>query len=159
MNRGGASICEKLREEGIDPSEYIGWYSLRIWDKIEPRIPRMRRKKTSKKQNQQSPQNGDSQHQQQPQGDEEGRGDDNQNLKVNGGGNEDLASLSSKSSAGVSEEYEDQEQDGRDHYVSELVYIHDKLLIVDDRIVLIGSGKKFVFVFLSHAFISFCFCF
>ena len=143
MNRGGASICEKLREEGIDPSEYIGWYSLRNWDKIEPRIPRMRRKKTSKKQNHHSSQNDDSQ--QEPQGDEEG--EDNQNLKVNGSGNEDLASLSSKSSAGVSEEYEDQAQDGRDHYVSELVYIHDKLLIVDDRIVLIGSGKKIYCLF------------
>ncbi|KAI9244178.1 hypothetical protein BDA99DRAFT_529337 [Phascolomyces articulosus] len=125
MNRGGASICEKLREEGIDPSQYIGWYSLRNWDKIEPRIPRMRRK--SKKR----PQKGNA----------EGNNseENNDNLKVNGG-NEDLASLSSKSSGGESE-YEEQEQDGRDHYVSELVYIHDKLLIVDDRIVLIGSAN------------------
>jgi phosphatidylserine/phosphatidylglycerophosphate/cardiolipin synthase-like enzyme len=31
--------------------------------------------------------------------------------------------------------------DYRDKYVSELLYIHDKLMIVDDRIVIMGSGK------------------
>lgn len=40
ISRGGESICEKLREEGIEPSDYIGWYSLRNWDKIVPRFPK-----------------------------------------------------------------------------------------------------------------------
>lgn len=33
--------------------------------------------------------------------------------------------------------------DGRDLYVTEELYIHSKLLIVDDRIVICGSGKLF----------------
>lgn len=38
------------------------------------------------------------------------------------------------------------EEDGREYFVSELVYIHDKLLIVDDRIVLVGSGISLSFL-------------
>jgi phospholipase D1/2 len=37
------------------------------------------------------------------------------------------------------------DDDDRKHYVSELVYIHDKIMIVDDRFVLIGSGKSIIF--------------
>ncbi|KAG1441840.1 hypothetical protein G6F56_011311 [Rhizopus delemar] len=36
ISRGGYSIVEKLREAGIEPSDYIGWYSLRNWDKLVP---------------------------------------------------------------------------------------------------------------------------
>ncbi|KAL9553707.1 hypothetical protein PS6_003791 [Mucor atramentarius] len=36
ISRGGNSIMEKLREAGIEPSDYIGWYSLRNWDKLVP---------------------------------------------------------------------------------------------------------------------------
>ncbi|KAI9490490.1 hypothetical protein BDB00DRAFT_837407 [Zychaea mexicana] len=146
MSRGGNSICEKLREEGIDPGQYIGWYSLRNWDKIVPRIPRMKRRQKKRRNGNMSPAAPPA---------EEGApgegGEQNDHLKVSSGHQEDLASLSSKSSAGgtsdvsAGEEEEEQqleeEQDGRDHYVSELVYIHDKLMIVDDRIVLIGSAN------------------
>jgi hypothetical protein len=44
------------------------------------------------------------------------------------------------------------EEDGREYFVSELVYIHDKLLIVDDRIVLVGSGKITSFIY-KHIYI------
>ena len=119
MNRGGASICEKLREEGIDPTEYIGWYSLRNWDKISPRFPKKKKGKKSSR----PTSNGNT-------------------LSVSMEDKEDLASLSSASSPKMDEcSDENEEVDDRDHYVSELVYIHDKLMIIDDRIVLLGSGK------------------
>ncbi|KAI8148533.1 hypothetical protein BJV82DRAFT_268405 [Fennellomyces sp. T-0311] len=141
MSRGGNSICEKLRAEGIDPSEYIGWYSLRNWDKIAPRFPKMHSKKKSRKSKQSN-------------GAADGQDDNNDTLKVNGG-NEDLASLSSASSKGDAtsdvDEEEETEEDERSHYVSELVYIHDKLMIVDDRIVLIGSGKLKKLLLLASA--------
>lgn len=81
ISRGGHSIQEMLREEGIDPDEYISWFSLRTWDKLVP--PERQKKDTS-----------------------------------------DIW-----------------DDDDRDCYVSELVYIHDKIMIVDDRLVLIGSAN------------------
>lgn len=112
ISRGGKSIVEKLREEGIDPFEYIGWYSLRNWDKIEPRLPR--KKKSSESGVATSPPSSEhhrTHHQ--------------------------VESLSVQDPAG----HEDDEMDDRDHYVSELVYIHDKLMIVDDRLVILGSAN------------------
>ncbi|KAI9316973.1 hypothetical protein BX666DRAFT_2027051 [Dichotomocladium elegans] len=120
MSRGGASICEKLREAGIEPSEYIDWYSLRNWDKISPRIPKT------------SPSNVDTA------------------AAVTGtttsGPNSGLASqdaplLNESSAKPASDSNTEDVEDDRDHYVSELVYIHDKIMIVDDRIVLIGSAN------------------
>ncbi|KAI8891245.1 phospholipase D/nuclease [Backusella circina FSU 941] len=71
ISRGGNSIMERLREYGIDPDQYINWFSLRNHGQI----------------------------------------------KV--------------------EETEDE----RHKYVSELLYIHDKLMIVDDKIVIMGSAN------------------
>lgn len=123
MNRGGASICEKLREEGIDPSEYIGWYSLRNWDKIAPRFPKKKKGKKSSRPTSNGNTTGNT-------------------LSVSMEDKEDLASLSSTSSPKMEDcSDENEEEDDRAHYVSELVYIHDKLMIIDDRIVLLGSGK------------------
>lgn len=84
ISRGGQSIQEMLIEEGIDPDEYITWYSLRNWDKLVP------------------------------------------------------PSVKTESSNSVTSE---DDVDDREFYVSELVYIHDKIMIVDDRLVLIGSAN------------------
>ncbi|KAI8067472.1 hypothetical protein BC940DRAFT_53410 [Gongronella butleri] len=72
MCRGDASIVSRLRRAGINPSDYIDWYSLRNWGSI--RTP-------------------------------------------------------------------DMSHDDPEQYVTEILYIHDKLMIVDDRIALIGSAN------------------
>jgi phosphatidylserine/phosphatidylglycerophosphate/cardiolipin synthase-like enzyme len=71
ISRGGNSIMEQLREYGIDPDQYINWFSLRNHGEI--------------------------------------------NVQDN--------------------------QDERQKFVSELLYIHDKLMIVDDKIAIMGSGR------------------
>ncbi|KAI8052677.1 hypothetical protein BDF21DRAFT_441216 [Thamnidium elegans] len=103
ISRGGNSIIEKLREAGIEPADYIGWYSLRNWDKL---VPPKKTKDGSK------PQNASS---------------------------ESLRDPLSPTATPIPNEKDIWDDDDREHYVSELVYIHDKILIVDDRIVLIGS--------------------
>lgn len=113
ISRGGNSIMEKLREEGIDPHEYIGWYSLRNWDKIEPRLPRKKKSRES------------------------GVAGSPPSSSLHQHKHQQVESLSIQDSA----DHEESEVDDRDHYVSELVYIHDKLLIVDDRLVIIGSAN------------------
>ncbi|KAI8371715.1 uncharacterized protein BYT42DRAFT_581253 [Radiomyces spectabilis] len=126
ISRGGNSIMEKLREAGIEPSDYISWYSLRNWGKLVP--PRRRDSATQTK---------DEDPQQQSPFDDEARAA------------EDLASLSDASvdANEVSEESRKSTDptfntnDERDNFVSEILYIHDKLMIVDDRIVLMGSAN------------------
>lgn len=103
---------EKLAAEGINPSDYIGWYSLRNWDKITPRIPK---KKTTE---------------------QEEEHHHLHHLHINH--HEDSATVSTTATTTGDEEEPD---DDRNHFVTELVYIHDKLMIVDDRMVIIGSGK------------------
>ncbi|ORZ14534.1 hypothetical protein BCR42DRAFT_329482 [Absidia repens] len=120
ISRGGNSIIEKLVEAGIDPSEYIGWYCLRNWAKNKPTTTNDPRKDSGTAVDQQQQQNT----------------------------SPAASSDNLQSSAGPSPPVNDTKDD-RQHYVSELIYIHDKLLIVDDRIVLVGSvetymnGKKY----------------
>ncbi|KAI9473922.1 MAG: hypothetical protein EXX96DRAFT_488418 [Benjaminiella poitrasii] len=100
ISRGSNSIVEKLKQIGIDPDQYISWFSLRNYGKIK------------------------------------------------------VASVSSSSPfspldtegsrRGSSQSHNPDNNlsnDDRDQYVSELLYIHDKLMIVDDRIVLMGSAN------------------
>ncbi|KAI9280408.1 hypothetical protein BY458DRAFT_500604 [Sporodiniella umbellata] len=113
ISRGGYSIVEKLREAGIEPSDYIGWYSLRNWDKLVPT---------------------------------EKRGSSDQVANPPTTAPETMApsEASTTESPPVPEKPQSEssaEEDGREYFVSELVYIHDKLLIVDDRLVLIGSAN------------------
>lgn len=107
ISRGGFSIVEKLREAGINPSDYIGWYSLRNWDRLAPRNAS---KKPSK--------------------------------KTDSGTQFREEDKSSGSNGSDSNSIEDLTDEDPNHFVSELIYIHDKLLIVDDRLVIIGSGKE-----------------
>ncbi|KAF7725701.1 Phospholipase D1 [Apophysomyces ossiformis] len=125
ISRGGNSIFEKLKEAGIDdPSEYIGFYSLRKWDKIAPR-----------KDDKGTEENKD----------KVGEDEDEPNEEIKSPFDDENAAAASNESLpdGLSEEQStaEEEEDDRDHYVSEILYIHDKLMIVDDRIVLIGSAN------------------
>ncbi|CEP13648.1 hypothetical protein [Parasitella parasitica] len=113
ISRGGNSIMEKLREAGIEPSDYIGWYSLRNWDKLVP--PESHSTPVSS-----------------PKSNESRRTSASAGSSRKAPSPRDIPAPSEKSIW---------DDDDREHYVSELVYIHDKIMIVDDRIVLIGSAN------------------
>lgn len=136
ISRGGNSIMEKLRESGIEPSDYIGWYSLRNWDKLVP--PPATKKQTQKKRNPSPPTTPPSK----PVDPSSVTTSIDPSSFASTSATEIVDDLSlSNTPAASSSEKSIWDDDDREHYVSELVYIHDKILIVDDRIVLIGSGK------------------
>ncbi|KAI8985892.1 hypothetical protein BDB01DRAFT_720977 [Pilobolus umbonatus] len=58
--------------------------------------------------------------------------------------NDSATELSTKNDPLNSVPYDGDDKDDRPYYVSELIYIHDKILIVDDRFVLIGSDTEMV---------------
>ncbi|ORX49426.1 phospholipase D/nuclease [Hesseltinella vesiculosa] len=110
ISRGGNSVLEKLREAGINPDDYIGFYSLRNWAKNKPRS---RREKLPK---------------------------DSALAGLDEVINSDTGSNSSATTDPL-QRTQSSDEDDRQYYVSELIYIHDKLMIVDDRFVLIGSAN------------------
>lgn len=146
ISRGGNSIMEKLKEAGIDGSEYIGWYCLRNWAKNKPAA--------ASNESEEMKDSGTS------------MGDHDKTMALGNDRSSDSSappnsnkphSSSSKESSPIATDTvindplrsnaylnaaNDESKDDRKHYVSELIYIHDKILIVDDRIVLVGSGKK-----------------
>ncbi|RCH87877.1 Phospholipase D1, partial [Rhizopus azygosporus] len=99
ISRGGHSIMEKLRQYGIDPDQYINWFSLRNYAKLKvpPRA--------------------------------ENPFDDLNRVPTN----------QTSSSPPRRKSYPT--MDDRYSYVTEILYIHSKLMIVDDRIVLMGSAN------------------
>ncbi|KAI9010942.1 hypothetical protein CLU79DRAFT_891017 [Phycomyces nitens] len=129
ISRGGNSIMEKLREAGIEPSDYIGWYSLRNWDKLQP--PFSTTPPAPKPSNSSKSKTGLG-------NDTKSPFDDQASLDCDSGIADDPFSDHNNVDSDDSDDYE---QDDRDHYVSELLYIHDKLMIVDDVTVLIGSAN------------------
>ncbi|KAF7724121.1 Phospholipase D1 [Apophysomyces ossiformis] len=138
ISRGGNSIIEKLKEAGIEPSDYIGWYCLRNWGKIDP----------CKKEN--SPTKKKVERDSGALFRENANSCDSSTVSQTDSDTSKSNTASEKSMSGSKRKKEkedngkedsEQEEDDRNHYVSELVYIHDKLMIVDDKIVLIGSAN------------------
>ena len=119
ISRGGNSLIEKVQEAGINPSDYIGWYSLRTWDKINPNRPRNTNNASKVDSGAELHDDNGSKSTSPP---NSARSFGHSNSPVTDG-----------SSFTISD-------DEKDQFVSELIYIHDKLLIVDDRLVIIGSG-------------------
>ncbi|KAG0172715.1 Phospholipase D1 [Apophysomyces sp. BC1015] len=136
ISRGGNSIIEKLKEAGIEPSDYIGWYCLRNWGKIDP----LGKENTQSK----KPVERDSgavfrENEKSCDSSTASRTESNSSSKPNN--SSETSQIGGKTKKEKEQQNEEEEQDDRSHYVSELVYIHDKILIVDDRIVLIGSAN------------------
>ncbi|CAO3590630.1 unnamed protein product [Absidia cylindrospora] len=152
ISRGGNSIIEKLVEAGIDPSEYIGWYCLRNWAKNKP---------TTTNNNNSDPREDSGtavdQKQQQNTSPATSSATSSKNLHSSTDPSPPTSTSSTTHSQPMmatdtvvndplqNKAYinaaNDDTKDERQHYVSELIYIHDKLLIVDDRIVLVGSAN------------------
>lgn len=140
ISRGGNSIIEKLQEAGINPEDYIGWYSLRNWDCLVPTTKKVNNSQARTSRDygkQQKTDSGaafhDEEHQKATA--DECPGDSSSTGQGSGSPRDSPSSVSGTNGTTIGEAEE------REHFVSELIYIHDKLLIVDDRIVLIGSGK------------------
>ncbi|KAL0081875.1 hypothetical protein J3Q64DRAFT_1643019, partial [Phycomyces blakesleeanus] len=131
ISRGGNSILERLQAVNIPAEEYIGFYSLRNWGKITSTTTNI-----------------------------------NINININSTSTSDNAQTKQQftnepfvphessilsrqptietaaqtgSDTTLSRGFERNMSDGRLDYVTEQVYIHSKLMIIDDKIVLCGS--------------------
>ncbi|CAG8441424.1 6591_t:CDS:10 [Funneliformis caledonium] len=109
--RGGKSLLEKISAAGINPEDYISFFALRGYDKIHHGHGNKGKK------------NGDVS--------EDSFSDERQRSLFDGGriGGEPAIP------AGIVQ------MDARQLYVTEEVYIHSKLMIVDDRFVICGSAN------------------
>jgi phosphatidylserine/phosphatidylglycerophosphate/cardiolipin synthase-like enzyme len=158
ISRGGSSIIEKLKEDGIDPDQYISWFSLRNYGKIKvPKFNTTRSGSTASTTVPNIPPSNDSGT---VFGDEAAASnpfDDQHHLGLSKLHTNN--SVASNSTLGQPLEPTHSERsrrgshqsnttttpaevdDDRYDYVTELLYIHDKLMIVDDRIVLMGSAN------------------
>ncbi|OAC98061.1 hypothetical protein MUCCIDRAFT_150547 [Mucor lusitanicus CBS 277.49] len=143
ISRGGNSIMEKLREAGIEPSDYIGWYSLRNWDKLVPpkKKPGHGSATTASPTPSPKPEASSATAASTP-----SHVDPSPTVSSNVDPPSPavIPTAPSPTDTPAPSEKSIWDDDDREHYVSELVYIHDKILIVDDRIVLIGSGKYII---------------
>jgi phosphatidylserine/phosphatidylglycerophosphate/cardiolipin synthase-like enzyme len=110
--RGGKSVLEKIKEAGINPEDYISFFALRGYDKI-----RGHNKDRKGKQNGEHAKD---------QTDDSFSDEVSQALSRIGG--------EPAIPAGI------KQMDRKQNYVTEEVYIHSKLMIVDDRFVICGSG-------------------
>jgi phospholipase D1/2 len=154
ISRGGNSILERLRDANINPEDYISFYSLRTWDKIKSNFDYNSRFKGKQANGQgsfdenmervNSTAEGVSGKANGPTRSNSKKG--RQHKKSRSVGSigtrrsdetfgEDMVRSGTLSSTNSLEM-----NDGRMDYVTELLYIHSKLLIVDDRIVICGSG-------------------
>lgn len=147
--RGKHSVFEQLKKANIPVDDYIGFYSLRNWGKVK--TPDVTIRKES---------NGSSIIKdsiiQSPQLPHQKRNIINKRRAINKARTinqskslEDFAALPmSQQVQLIQQEEELLEQqnmynDGRLDYVTEQVYIHSKLMIVDDKTVICGSGRFF----------------
>lgn len=169
ISRGGSSIVEKLKEYGIDADQYISWFSLRNYGKIKTNNNNNKGAPARSSSPQPPPPNndsgsvfGDEAAVKDPFDDASAHQHLHPHLHLHKlhtnesttstattssvlGGQSTLnpvdTSNSSRRGSSTSSNSSPVVDDDRYDYVSELLYIHDKLMIVDDRIVLMGSAN------------------
>src|SRR4051812_33442142 len=113
--RGGRSVLEKIAEEGINPEDYISFFALRGYDRISGRDDKGKKAEGSSSSTDHTKQDSFS---------------DEQTHPILGGRIGGEPAIPS----GI------QQMDPKQNFVTEEVYIHSKLMIVDDRFVICGSG-------------------
>jgi phosphatidylserine/phosphatidylglycerophosphate/cardiolipin synthase-like enzyme len=155
ISRGGTSIIEKLKEFGIDADQYISWFSLRNFGKIK--VPKQQPHAGTPLPNESGSVFGDEAAIKNPFDDNLSRLNTNTSTTSSTSYLEPPAPGSRRESA-ASSTHSVKADDDRYDYVSELLYLHDKLMIVDDRIVLMGSGKKAVILIHAKLLIIFVCC-
>jgi hypothetical protein len=156
ISRGGNSILERLRELKINPEDYISFYSLRTWDKIKSNTDYNNKFKGKQANGAQGSfddnlervnTNGDGVN-----GKANGPNRSNSKKGRQHKKSRSVGSIGTRKSdetfgedmvrsATLSSTNSMEMNDGRMDYVTELLYIHSKLLIADDRIVICGSGN------------------
>ncbi|KAI9471840.1 MAG: hypothetical protein EXX96DRAFT_581892 [Benjaminiella poitrasii] len=143
ISRGKYSVFEQLRKANIPIKDYIGFYSLRNWGKIKkpilitrrdefnhiippppppPPLPASINKRAIL--NKKLIKSRSSSNNQQSSG-------------SNNNSNEDLMSQQRQKALLMHQQYDD----GRMDFITEQVYIHSKLMIVDDKTVICGSAN------------------
>ncbi|PVH79759.1 phospholipase D/nuclease, partial [Cadophora sp. DSE1049] len=125
ISRGGSSIIEKIREAGFNPEDYISFYNLRSYDRINASASTDVPEK-----------NSDASH-----GDickkyEKTVGDA---LNTSSGSISSAYMLNGPSLSFFP--WDNGNVDEIDAFVSEEVYVHSKLLIADDQVVIVGSAN------------------
>ncbi|KAH0173206.1 phospholipase D/nuclease, partial [Aureobasidium melanogenum] len=172
INRGGHSIMESIAREGIDPMQYIRFYNLRNYDRINSSGAMREAEQQSGVSYDDARQEYDQRHGGSDQYAQEGAYN-NEYQQYDGGAYDDQGgqynsfqryqqatqSMGNHSGLGsgrwdsVAECYmlngedirnvpwEDGTTDEMDAFVSELLYVHSKLLIADDRVVICGSAN------------------
>lgn len=129
IDRGGHSIMERVSKAGYNPADYIQFFHLRSFDRILPRAPADEFKAVSYDETTEE---------------RRARSERYAQAEINSiknGTKPTISDLAMQQSALVSEQGWDYESNEADHIVSELLYIHSKLLIADDKIVLCGSAN------------------
>ncbi|KAI7907558.1 uncharacterized protein BX663DRAFT_547271 [Cokeromyces recurvatus] len=182
ISRGSNSIVEKLKQHGIDPDQYISWFSLRNYGKIKTSPNSQRSAENNNNNNSSmsssknsippskssiSPLKSESlsstihiHHHDtnsfldddinDPFKDQPSSIDLSRLHITNTSTLSDSSSISfsplhidnnRRGSSQSNNSSSDMTDDNRSHFVTELLYIHDKLMIIDDRIVLMGSAN------------------
>lgn len=149
ISRGGHSIIEKLQQAGINPKDYIGFYNLRNYDRINT----SRTMEEAEQNAGLSYEAGRKGHDHYVgdgyahEGEGEGEGLDEYQTYQRGAAKVDDNTLDTVSGCYMGgPQLPDIVWDGHpeaeiDAFVSEELYVHSKLLIADDRIVICGSAN------------------
>ncbi|CAK3806272.1 Phospholipase D1 [Lecanosticta acicola] len=151
INRGGHSIMESVAREGIDPMEYIRFYNLRSYDRINisatmTKVEEQAGVSYDEARNQHDQKYGDAEAQGSA-GNPDSAYDRYQRTAANVRGSDsgrwdsvaECYMLNGPDLQTIP--WEGDPEAEMDAFVSEELYIHSKLLIADDRIVICGSAN------------------
>lgn len=145
ISRGKHSVFEQLRKENIPVEEYIGFYSLRNWGKVKA-SPTTTSSFSSRKESGGSSVAKDSSILQSPL--QAKRNIINKRRAISKSRSssqnkslEDIAAQEQFQQQQLLEMQQNEYNDGRLDFLTEQVYIHSKLMIVDDKTVICGSAN------------------
>lgn len=133
INRGGNSILERISQAGFNPGDYIQFFHLRSYDRILPAESFGAGRQTSVSQFQQT--SGYMQKLTQDYLEYERQAKQQ-------GASSSIAACALQTTPSITEEgWAFPDINEAEHFVTEQLYIHSKLLIVDDRVVVCGSSN------------------
>lgn len=129
INRGNQSILERIHSAGFNPADYIQFFHLRSYDRILPRntsdqFMGVRYDETTAEKQEKAH-----------------RYANYEVDSIKNGTKSTIADLALLNTPRVSEQSWNFPSNEADHIVSELLYIHTKLIIIDDNVVLCGSAN------------------
>ena len=150
ISRGGYSILEKLRENGIEnPSDYIGFYNLRNYDRINTSRTMASAESRAGVSYEEARRGHDEYvgggYYPEDQGDEDSYGEYKQYQRgaasVDDQTQDTISSCYMDGPSVADLRWDGDPEDEINAFVSEELYVHTKLLIADDRLVICGSAN------------------